>query len=170
MSLDKMMYGCHNALMMRDDYIFSLIAEKYKLNKDELSEYVLSALDSDKKIKSIKLLPRTPKVKGNKKKTKRNQTGYQVFQKESRERAKELLIKDAKERVFSDKNGNKIVVDEKEFSKGAPTFGQVGQKVSGMWWALTPEERLRRNKEANEAKNEETVDKSVTEMETSEIE
>jgi hypothetical protein len=155
MSLQKIANGLHEGLLKRDQLIFSVIAEKYQLNEEEVSKFVYESLDADKTLKSMKLQTRQPK--GNRRhKTK---SGYQKFCDDNRDRVKHMLKTEVKERTFKNKQGQTKTISVEDFKQGEPRFEHITQKCASMWWLLSEDERAEyvRNASTSVAETETSV-------------
>ncbi len=143
MSLVKIMNGCHAALLDRDDYICSIIAAKYNLDKAELSAAVREALDDDKatnKIVKMKMRARLPKPKGSGQTKKLS--AYQVFYNSNKGEILLKLKNNPKEREFKNKEGVAVKILESDFlANGNPKFEHIGKKCAAEWAVLSESEK-----------------------------
>jgi hypothetical protein len=153
MSLVKNINGIHQFILNRDDIHFEAIAEQFKLNVEEVKKVAYAAEDATKKPKPIKAQAKPPKKeKPEGSGQNRKPSGYFLYNAANRENVIILLKTKAKERKFTDKDGNMTEIKTSDFSaKGEPTLAQVGQKISSMWRALSVEEREEWNTKAKNA-------------------
>ena len=150
MSLVKNINGIHQFILNRDDIHFEAIADQFKLNVEEVKKVAYAAEDATKKPKPIKAQAKPPKKdKPEGSGQNRKPSGYFLYNAANRENAINLLKTKAKERKFTDKDGNMTEIKTSDFSaKGEPTLAQTGQKISSMWRALSEEERAAWNTKA----------------------
>jgi hypothetical protein len=143
MSLAKLINGFHQALLDRDALFLATISKEYEIPIDELQKIVYDVIDDPKNNKkSFKPQARQPKRKGGKeKKPDRQKSGYHLFCKSIKKEVERLLINDPEERLFKDRNGELVEIDDSTFEKGLPTFTHTTKKCAAMWWLLTDEER-----------------------------
>lgn len=160
MSLVQTMNGLTSYLIRREDLIIATLAEKYQFDLDEATKAVEKVL-STSKVKSIKPQVRQPKGADAKSHKKRDPSAYSLFCNAVREDCKTSLATNAKERTFKDKNGETVVIDEKEFKEGVPTFTHLTKKMASMWWQVTPEERKKYESEAKSKKGDNAAEESA---------
>jgi len=137
--LNKIFNGTQGAINDVLAVMFKAIADKYELDPEEVQKVALEAAD-DIKTKDIKMKPvaKAPR-KGGIKPPKKKITGYQLYCKNIRPEAKQLLIDDEDERTWKDTKGVDIEVIIGE--SGVPDFKHINQKCADMWWKLPEDER-----------------------------
>src|SRR5579862_2548948 len=150
-TLVQTMNGLTSFLIQREDLIISTLSEKYGFDLEDATKAVAKVLDASK-VKSIKPQVRQPKGADNKSHKKRDPSAYSLFCNDVREQCKTDLATNANARTFKDKTGETIVIDEKEFKEGVPTFTHLTRKMASMWWQVTPDERKKYETEAKNRK------------------
>lgn len=146
MSLEKNINGLHQYFLNRDETMFNAIAAEFKLDVASVRSVAYAAEDNCK-LKPIKPQARKPKKENNGEKSKtRKKSGFHLFSQSVRADAKELLIKNPKERKIKKKNGQveELVFEAKNFDENGnvvPGFSHIHKKCTAMWWALSDEER-----------------------------
>lgn len=140
MDLNQLANGFVAALYDRDRVMFNALAAKFGLPYEAIRFTAHEACDKQK-VKAFKPQKRRAKRTCGEDKKKRVQSAYQLFAKQFRPIAKQLLMENESERVFFNKNGQQVVIDDFK-PNGEPKFGALVKKVAAMWSALSDEDKL----------------------------